>query len=74
MKTIIIKFPVSRATEVGILLYALEMKTLNTWCNEDFMGDINISSVLKLGGSNAQFSEELQMEKLKEKSFIKILK
>jgi hypothetical protein len=74
MKTIIIKFPSSRVTEVAIKLYSLELTVLMSWSIEGFMDDIVIFAVLKLSNSGESIPSTLQLEKLREMSFIKIIK
>lgn len=73
MKTITIKFSIGRAVEVGILLESLELKTLSTWTDEGFLDGTCIFSVLKLNSSNNAITPLLQLEKLRERSFIKIV-
>jgi len=73
MKTILILFPIKQAEIVGMLLHSLELKILMTWTIEgDLFSDGIINCVIKLNDSNKAISPELQIEKLREKSFIKI--
>jgi hypothetical protein len=73
MKTLIILFPIKQAEVVGMLLHSLELKILMIWTIEgDLFSDGIINCVLKLNDSNKAISPELQIEKLREKSFIKI--
>lgn len=73
MKTIKIKFLSIYAAQVGILLYSLELKTLVTWCESGFMDDTTIYCVVRMNSDTQAITPDLQMEKLREKSFIKIL-
>lgn len=73
MKTITIKFSVSYARATGILLNTLELRTLVTWSEAGFLDETTIYCVLKLNSDNMPISPELQMEKIREKSFIKII-
>jgi hypothetical protein len=74
MKTIILKFPIKNAVDAGILFYSLDMPILMTWQDETFMEGTVLICVLKLGGANEKFSEELQLEKIRERSYLKQVK
>lgn len=71
MKTITIKFGSGHAVAVGIFLHSLELKILISWTEEGFMGETTIYAVLKLNSDNAAITPELQLEKIREKPFIK---
>jgi len=71
MKTIIVKFSIQKAVDAGILFYSLDMPILMSWTTDSFMEGECIVCVLKLGGDNEKFSEALQMEKLRERAYIK---
>lgn len=73
MKTVVIIFPISYAERVAKLLYSLELKILMTWCSEgDLFSDGTINCILKLNGDKSAITPELQLEKIRENSFIKI--
>ena len=74
MKTITIKFQTGYFEEVGKLLHSLELKILMSYSEEGFMDANNIVCLLKLNNDNNAITPNLQIEKLREKSFIKIVK
>lgn len=74
MKTIKIKFSSNYAEQVGILLFSLELKILMSWTESNLLDEDTIFCVCKLGANNSNIPEQLQIEKIREKSFIKIIK
>lgn len=73
MKTIKLKFAVRNAREAGILLYSLDMPILSSWTVEGLTDDDMIYCYCKLAKDTDTIPLSLQMEKLREKSFIKII-
>jgi hypothetical protein len=72
MKTIKLKTTPRFAEQVGILLFTLEMAVIATWSEEDFTS-VTIFIIAKLDEDKSGLTPELRIEKLKEKSFIKII-
>lgn len=71
MKTVKIKFTPKYAEQVGILLHSIELKILVSWSEEGLLDDTQIYCVLKLNSETSAITEGLQLEKLREKPFIK---
>lgn len=73
MKTIKIKFSSKYAEQVGILLNSIELKILMTWSEEGFLDDTCIYCVLKLNREDSTITPIFQLEKIRERNYIKII-